>query len=84
MWVLRLVIAMLLLIAACETQAAGIRRIRIEANATRPWIAGAVWYPCVTAVQDEGEGSVALSGVKDCPIAGDRLPLIVVSHGRTR
>jgi predicted dienelactone hydrolase len=83
MWVLRLVIAMLLLIAACETQAAGIRRIRIEANATRPWIAGAVWYPCVTAVQDEGEGSVALSGVKDCPIAGDRLPLIVVSHGRT-
>ncbi|WP_247477530.1 hypothetical protein [Bradyrhizobium sp. 169] len=50
MGVLRLAIAMLLLVAACETQAAGIRRIRIEANAAGPFIAGAVWYPCVTAV----------------------------------
>jgi predicted dienelactone hydrolase len=27
-------------------------------------------------------GGVFLPGVKDCPVAGNRLPLIVVSHGR--
>ena len=26
---------------------------------------------------------MALPGVKDCPISGDRLPLVVISHGRT-
>ena len=28
-------------------------------------------------------GKITLPGVKDCPLSGDRLPLIVISHGRT-
>ena len=82
MRLLGLAIALLLLVAACETQAAGIRRIRIEGSATGPLIVGAVWYPCATSVQDAGDGNVALSAVRDCPLAGEKLPLIVMSHGR--
>lgn len=75
-------IACMALVLACEAQAAGIKRIRIEASGTAPLIVGTVWYPCAVSVQEAGEGNVTLSGVKGCPLAGDRLPLIVVSHGR--
>jgi predicted dienelactone hydrolase len=74
--------ALILLLAACETQAAGIKRITIEAGPAGPEIAGAVWYPCATPAQDAGSDNVALSGVKECPLIGDKLPLIVMSNGR--
>jgi predicted dienelactone hydrolase len=32
--------------------------------------------------QDMVVGRTTLPGVKDCPIAGDKLPLVVISHGR--
>ncbi|GLR84232.1 alpha/beta hydrolase family protein [Bradyrhizobium iriomotense] len=76
-------VALILLFAACATDAAGVRRIKIDASAAGPWIAGAVWYPCATSVQDARSDDVALSGVKDCPLSGNKLPLIVMSHGRT-
>jgi predicted dienelactone hydrolase len=78
----KLVLALMLLLATCQVQAAGIRRFKIDASPVGPWIAGAVWYPCATPVQDAGNGNITLSGVKDCPLAGDKLPLIVMSHGR--
>jgi predicted dienelactone hydrolase len=74
--------ALILLLAACGTQAARIKRITIEAGPAGPEIAGAVWYPCVTPAQDAGCDNVALSGVKECPLIGDKLPLIVMSNGR--
>jgi predicted dienelactone hydrolase len=74
--------ALILLLAACGTQAAGIKRIAIEAGPAGPEIAGAVWYPCATPAQDAGSDNVALSGVKECPLIGDKLPLIVMSNGR--
>ena len=74
--------ALVLLLAACETQAAGINRIKIEASPAGPEIAGVVWYPCATPAQDVRRDDIALSGVKGCPLVGDRLPLIVISHGR--
>jgi predicted dienelactone hydrolase len=78
----KLVLALMLLLAASEAQAAGIRLIKIDASREGPEIAGAVWYPCATPAQDAGDGNVALSGVKECPLIGDRLPLIVMSNGR--
>ena len=74
--------AVILLLAACETQAAGIGRIKIEASAAGPEIAGVVWYPCATPAQDDRSDDIALSGVKGCALVGGRLPLIVISHGR--
>ncbi len=52
-----------------------------------PALSGAIWYPCAgepTHV-DLGDLAVAvdygLQGVKDCPVTGAKLPLIVISHG---
>ncbi len=75
-------LALILLLAACEAQAAGIRRFKIDASPAGPEIAGAVWYPCATPVQNTGSDDVSLSGLKGCPLVGDKLPLIVISHGR--
>ena len=52
-----------------------------------PTLSGAIWYPCQaepTYVQ-LGDlrvgGDYGLVGVKDCPITGAKLPLVVSSHG---
>jgi predicted dienelactone hydrolase len=46
-------------------------------------LTGIVWTPCAAPASEvELGGGVILPGVRDCPISGNRLPLIVVSHGR--
>lgn len=53
-----------------------------------PALAGVIWYPCAGTPQDVPLGAlsvgpvVSLPGVKDCPVTGAKLPLIVFSHGR--
>jgi predicted dienelactone hydrolase len=53
-----------------------------------PGLAGAIWYPCAAEPQSVPLGSLAaplvdsLQGVKDCPVTGSKLPLVIVSHGR--
>jgi predicted dienelactone hydrolase len=64
-------------------QAAGIQLLD-----SGPSLAGAIWYPCAAEPQSVPLGSLAvhfsdaLQGVKDCPVTGTKLPLVVVSHGR--
>jgi len=47
-----------------------------------------MWYPCLEPPEEIDLGKItAISGItvhgaKDCPVIGDRLPLVVVSHGR--
>lgn len=53
-----------------------------------PALSGAIWYPCAAAPMHvelgslAGEADFGLKGVKDCPVTGAKLPLIVFSHGR--
>lgn len=53
-----------------------------------PRLTGAIWYPCAGEVRDIPLGPLAVSpeiklaGVRDCPVTGAKLPLIVISHGR--
>jgi len=53
-----------------------------------PKLRGAIWTPCAMPPESVPLGSLgvtaveSLPGVKDCPIKGARLPLIVFSHGR--
>src|ERR1700760_3868416 len=77
-----LALASVLFIAATQAQAAGIKRIKIDASPAGPDIAGVVWYPCATSIRDAGDDNVVLSGMKGCALVGDKLPLIVMSHGR--
>jgi predicted dienelactone hydrolase len=73
-------------IAFCLTgtlaQAAGFRFIDMPADADGPALKGAMWYPCAERPGEIDLGNIAVPGVKDCPISGDKLPLVVVSHGR--
>lgn len=64
--------------------AAGIQLLDSDPN-----LAGAIWYPCAAEPQSVPIGSLAvppvadpLPGVKDCPVSGTNLPLVIVSHGR--
>jgi predicted dienelactone hydrolase len=63
--------------------AAGIQALNVPAQSSSPPLPGAVWYPCATAPSPTLVGAFVLSVTKDCPIEGTKLPLIVVSHGRT-
>lgn len=64
-------------------QAAGIQLLDSD-----PSLAGAVWYPCAAEPQNVPLDGLAvpfsdgLMGVKDCPVTGTKLPLVIVSHGR--
>jgi predicted dienelactone hydrolase len=78
---------------AAGAHAAGIKEFDVPADSRGPKIHAVMWTPCATAPSDihiETEGRLdidtkgALSvvpGVKDCPIQGHQLPLIVMSHG---
>lgn len=62
-------------------QAAGFRSIEVPAAANGPALSGAIWYPCAEPPREIELGPITIPGVKDCPIRGDRLPLVVISHG---
>jgi predicted dienelactone hydrolase len=69
--------------SAATAEAAGIRFIDVPADSEGPALTGALWSPCAMPPQEVEVGGMALPGVKDCPISGDKLPLVVMSHGRT-
>ena len=70
-------------LAATSAQAAGIRQIDVPADPSGPALTGMVWTPCAAPPSEVVlGGGVSLPGVRDCPVAGSRLPLIVVTHGR--
>ena len=55
--------------------------IDIPADSAGPALHGAIWSPCADPAGTVDVGQAKLPGVKDCPIAGDKLPLVVISHG---
>lgn len=79
----KLSLAIALCCAATAIQAAGLQFIDVPADAEGPAITGVVWSPCAAPAQEVMLRRLAVPGVKDCPIVGDKLPLVVISHGRT-
>ena len=75
--------ALVLCCLASPAEAAGIQLLDSD-----PHLAGAIWYPCAAGPQRVPLGSLtvqfidSLQGVKDCPVTGTKLPLVIVSHGR--
>jgi predicted dienelactone hydrolase len=76
-------VALALLCVTSPVRAAGIQLLESD-----PKLRGAIWTPCATEPASVLLGSLgvtaveSLPGVKNCPIKGTRLPLIVFSHGR--
>src|SRR3954470_12504272 len=76
--------ALVLCCLASPGGAAGIQLLDSD-----PRLAGAIWYPCADEPELVPLGALAvaadfsLMGVKDCAVTGAKLPLVVLSHGRT-
>jgi predicted dienelactone hydrolase len=62
--------------------AAGFQFIEIPGDDSVQPLNGAVWYPCNQPPGNEKLGPFVLSIAKDCPVIGEKLPLVVISHGR--
>jgi predicted dienelactone hydrolase len=66
----------------------GLQFIEVPAGADDPALKGAMWYPCAAPPGEIDLGEITakfgftLRGAKDCPISGDKLPLVVISHGK--
>ena len=76
-------LALALVCLASPARAAGIQLLDSD-----PKLHGIIWAPCAAEPATVPLGSLAipgletLPGVKDCPIKGAKLPLVVISHGR--
>jgi predicted dienelactone hydrolase len=68
-------------LTATLAQAAGLRWIDIPADADGPAMHGAIWSPCTEPPGEIRLDNFTLRGVMDCPLLGDKLPLVVISHG---
>jgi predicted dienelactone hydrolase len=78
----KFLVAIALCVAATLAQAAGFRFIEVPADAEGPALTGAMWYPCSEPPGEIDVGyGIAVPSAKDCPISGENLPLVVVSHG---
>jgi predicted dienelactone hydrolase len=77
----KFLVAIALCLTAALAQAAGLRSIDVPADPDGPALKGAMWYPCSEPLGEIVLGGRTVPGVKDCPISGDKLPLVVVSHG---
>ena len=67
--------------AATLAQAAGFTFIEVPADKDGPALRGAVWSPCSTPAGRIDLAPLVLQGTCDCAVAGQGLPLVVVSHG---
>ena len=81
MRLLQPVVMITLCLLASAAQAAGFRFIDVPADAEGPAMTGAIWYPCAEPPGTMRYGPYVLPVSKDCPLSGEKHPLIVVSHG---
>jgi predicted dienelactone hydrolase len=74
-----------LVVAFCVTaqcaDAAGLRLIATPADASGPSLQIAVWSPCSGPPGEVKLRSRTLRATADCAVDGERLPLVVISHG---
>jgi predicted dienelactone hydrolase len=78
----KILAALGLCLTATLAQAAGFRFIEVPGDANGPALRGAIWYPCSAPPGQVQLDRFTIPGVRNCPIEGDKLPLVVISHGR--
>jgi predicted dienelactone hydrolase len=79
---LSFILTALLCLATSLAHAAGFQFIEVPGSGALQPLKGAVWYPCAQPANEVKLGPFIMSVAKDCPIAGKKLPLVVISHGR--
>ncbi|WP_137131597.1 dienelactone hydrolase [Rhizobium sp. FY34] len=78
---LHLALAAAFCFAMSPVQAAGLKFLHIPGGQDGPAIDAAMWSPCAEAPEDIQVKAFTIPAVLDCPIAGERLPLVIISHG---
>lgn len=72
-----------LCLATSSAQAAGFMVIETPPDVVLQPLRGALWYPCDRPPSDLRVGPFTMAVAKDCPVAGNKLPLLVISHGQS-
>jgi predicted dienelactone hydrolase len=78
---LSLAFAAALCLIAPLTHAAGLKFIQVPGGADGPPIDAAMWSPCSTPATEMKIGALSVPGVPNCAVSGEKLPLIIISHG---
>ncbi|MBB4291035.1 putative dienelactone hydrolase [Rhizobium leguminosarum] len=78
---LRLALAAAFCLAMSPAQAAGLKFLHIPVGQDDPAIDAAMWSPCTEVPEDVQIRALTIPAVPDCPIAGEKLPLVIISHG---
>lgn len=72
-------------VLSIAAHAAGVREIVVPAAAGAPRITAQMWTPCAAPGEpilvESGGFPLTLTGVKNCVSKGEKLPLILISHG---
>ncbi|MFL9933552.1 dienelactone hydrolase [Paraburkholderia sp. RL18-103-BIB-C] len=76
-----MVLAVFFCLSTTISQAAGIKFVQVPADAHGPALRAIVWTPCAAGAQEIPIGPYVLMGRRDCPTVGEKLPLVVISHG---
>lgn len=64
-----------------QADGAGVQFFTLSAADGSPGHEGAIWYPCASPNATVRLRRVEATGVENCAIEGEDLPLIVISHG---
>ncbi|MBD9390828.1 dienelactone hydrolase [Acidovorax sp. ACV01] len=80
-WLFRSLLPAALCGATTLAHAAGFAFIEVPADKDGPALRGAVWSPCSAPPGRIELAPLVLQGTRDCPLTGQGLPLIVMSHG---
>src|SRR6185369_9100952 len=76
------VFATLLVLGITTAQAAGVRNFDIPAGLAGPAIRLLVWTSCAESPREMDARGATFFVVPACLVIGEKLPLIVMSHGR--
>jgi predicted dienelactone hydrolase len=77
-----LLLAVILTVAVNSAHGAGLRRIDVPADREGTIIQALVWYPCAAPPEQLVLGPFSVSAVPNCPFSVNKLPLVIISHGR--
>jgi predicted dienelactone hydrolase len=81
MSILKFTLASTFCLITTLVHAAGFRFLTVPAEAGFPQIEAAVWSPCKEPVSEVKLRTMTLPATQNCAISGEKLPLIVISHG---
>lgn len=82
MRILKILLGLALSLIATTAYAVGLHFFEIPSDGSARSLTGTIWYPCNAPSQEIVVRDFTLYGVKDCPLDGGKLPLVVMSHGR--